>query len=299
MSSLLHNFITELSPTYFLLLATALGSIGLVAGSVAIWLCDGTRDDDLPDDVELPDPYEVAFLTGDAERVSRLVVFDLIERGYVEYSGTRRRFAFFAPSKMWRRSASAPDVNSLTRIQRVAWDWLSVPRLPGQVLHRETGLVNLVRPQCQSLVQRLESQRFLESTRRKLARKLVRGGLSFGMVSLALYRLVTSIILGTGGSFGVILLTSLGLVATSIVCRRVRLSDLGHRRLEFLRVQTNDWEYSASKSLLDQASPQVDRLLQVALFGEVSSTIAVADAGPYASMAQERGQTPAHRASIG
>ncbi|MBS0204038.1 MAG: TIGR04222 domain-containing membrane protein [Planctomycetes bacterium] len=271
MNTLLKNVITELPLAYFLILAVSVGIVGLLAGVVTIWLCDGTRDDDLSGDVEVSDPYEVAFLQGDAERVSRLVVFDLIERGYVEFSGTRRRFAFFAPSKMWRRSATAPEITLLTPLQRVAWDWLAVPRLPGQIAHRQIGLVNLIRPRCESLLQGLNSRRFLETGRRRLARKLVRFGLSFGLVTLALYKLITAIILGTGGSFVVILLTSLGLLATAIVCRRVRLSDLGQRYLEFLRVEMGDWRVSTDELRTMDATPQAERLMQMALFGEVKS----------------------------
>ncbi len=49
MNSLLHNPVIELALPYFLVAFAAFEVIALIAGGVWIWLCDGTRDDDLPD----------------------------------------------------------------------------------------------------------------------------------------------------------------------------------------------------------------------------------------------------------
>ena len=268
MNSLLHNPLSELTLPYFLVLYVGCGVVGLLAGTVLIWLCDGTRDDDLTShSPQTPDPYEVAFLAGGDRNVTRLVVFDLIEKGYLELSGTRRRFAFFAPAKMLRRSTTAPDLSGLTTVQRAAWDWVRTARLPSQILHRHIGLVNQIRPLCQVYVRPLESRRFLETTSHRVACTLVAWAMSFGIVSLGLYKLVASVIAGEGESATLILLMVVGLVCTAINCRRVRLSDLGHRYVESLQMEFGDHDRASSLG----TDVQIERLVQTALFGTVRS----------------------------
>ena len=278
MNSLLHNPLTDLDGPYFLLVYVAIGLVGLIAGAVWIWLCDGTRDDDLPETSRTrPDPYETAFLRGGASQVTRLVVFDLIERGCAELSAPKRRFGLFAPAKRLRRSATAPDLSSLTAIQRAAWNWLAVPRRPSQVFHRHVGLWKQIRPLCQIYVKPLAERRLLETAGRATARTCVAWANSLGLVGLGSYKLVTTAITGQGDSVGLILLMAVGLVGTAIICRRLRLSDLGHRTLESLQLEFGDWNHaslmaeSASSTVAGTADATAERLLRMALFGTVGS----------------------------
>ena len=278
MNSLLHNPLTDLDWAHFLLLYVAFGLVGLIAGAVWIWLCDGTRDDDLPDpSTSLPDPYETAFLRGGTSQVTRLVVFDLTERGYLELSAPKGRFGLFAPTKKLRRSASAPDPSSLTAIQRAAWNWLAVPRRPSQVFHRHIGLLKQIRPLCQVFIKPLTERRLLETAGRATARTCVAWGNSFGLVGLGSYKIVTTAITGQGDSVSLFLLMVVGLIGTAIVCRRLRLSDLGHRSLENLQLEFGDWNHASlmaetgSSTVASTADATAERLLRMALFGTVGS----------------------------
>lgn len=278
MNSLLHNPLTDLDWPHFLLLYVAFGLVGLIAGAVWIWLCDGTRDDDLPDNSStLPDPYEIAYLRGGASQVTRLVVFDLIERGYAELSAPKRRFGLFAAAKKLRRSATAPDPSSLTAIQRAAWNWLAVPRRPTHVFHRHVGLLKQIRLLCQIFVKPLAERRFLETAGRGTARTCVAWGNSLGLVGLGSYKLVTTAITGQGDSVGLILLMAAGLLGAAITCRRLRLSDLGHRSLENLQLEFGDWNHAslmAEAGSSKSGGPEdaaAERLLRMALFGTVGS----------------------------
>ena len=277
MNSLLHNPLTDLDWPHFLLLYVAFGLVGLIAGAVWIWLCDGTRDDDLPDSSPaLPDPYETAFLRGGASQVTRLVVFDLIERGHAELSGPKRRFGLFVPAKKLRRIATAPEPSSLTAIQRAAWNWLAVPRRPTHVFHRHIGLLKQLRPLCQVFIKPLAERRFLETAGRRTARNCVGWANSVGLVGLGSYKLVTTAITGQGDSVGLILLMVAGLIGTAIVCRRLRLSDLGHRSLEHLQLEFGGWNHasqmasSVSSTFADTEAAAAERLQRMALFGSVS-----------------------------
>ena len=278
MNSLLHNPLTDLDWPHFLLLYVAFGLVGLIAGAVWIWLCDGTRDDDLPDTSRTrPDPYETAFLRGGAPQVTRLVVFDLMERGYAELSAPKRRFGLFAAAKKLRRSATAPDLSSLTAIQRAAWNWLAVPRRPSHVFHRHIGLWKQIRPLCQVFVKPLAERRLLETVGRATARTCGAWGNSLGLVGFGSYKLVTTAITGRGDSVGLILLMAVGLIGTAITCRRLRLSDLGHRTLESLQLEFGDWDHaslmaeSGSSQVAVTEEAAAERLLRMALFGSDGS----------------------------
>ncbi len=261
MNAILHNILTDLELPYFLLMYTGIGLVGLTAGAVAIWLCDGTRDVDLPDDDDAIDPYQIAFLKGGVNRVAQLAIFDVIALGYLE-RWSPKGFRLFGAPKMVRRSASASDLSGLSTIQRVAWDWCSRARLLSEVHHRNVGLSKMIATRCDALQAALTAQHYLETSRRQLACKLTKGVLSTALVTLGLYKLVTMAIIGRGESVGLILLMTMGLIGTAIICRRVRLSDLGHRYLIYLELR--DQDVAADALACDRPT---DRLLRMALYG--------------------------------
>jgi uncharacterized protein (TIGR04222 family) len=260
MNALLHNRLTDLELPYFLLLYSAVGIVGLLAGTIAIWLCDGTRDDELPSDDKRPDPYEIAYLKGGLVRVVRLAICDMIDRGYLEY-WSPTRFGFVI-ARMVRRSATAGDVGSLTPIQRAAWNWCASPCRLVHVNHRYVGLSTRLEKLCDGLHSSLVKKRLLESPRRRLACAITRWVLSFVLASLGLYKLVTMAIAGRGESFTLILLIVAGLIGTAIICRQVRLSDLGHRYLIHLELLDQQTE----PRLRSPDELAADRLLHVALY---------------------------------
>lgn len=260
MNALLHNRLTDLELPYFLLLYSAVVVVGLLAGIIAIWLCDGTRDDELPSDDEQPDPYEIAYLKGGVVRVVRLTICDMIDRGYLEY-WSPKRFGFVV-ARMVRRRAGVGDLSSLTPIQRAAWNWCLYPCRMVHVNHRYIGLSTRVEELCGGLHNSLAKKRLLESPRRRLACRVTRWSLSILFVALGLYKLLTMAIAGRGESFTLILLIGAGLSGTAIICRQVRLSDLGHRyliHLELLDQQTEPRLRTAQELA-------TDRLLRVALY---------------------------------
>ena len=282
MNMILHNSVTELPLIYFLMLYAAGSLIGLIAGSLWIWLCDGTRDEDLREDsLGLLDPYEIAFLSGDAKRVARLVVFDLLERGHVELRTSRPWRALFASTELLQRSDSPPMLAELTPIQRAAWNWMSRPRAPREVLHRHLGLVNVIRPLCQVLVRPLTERRLLETGHRRSMCRVVRWTLTDGLVGMGLYKLITAAIAGHDETFGLILMMVVGWLFTAAICRPQRLSDLGQRTLDRLEMEYGDGNHawlmsertaeSKSSRFAEAAgfAGNADRLVAMALFGTV------------------------------
>jgi len=282
MNSLLHNPLTELPLPYFLVAFAAFEVIGLIAGGLWIWLCDGTRDDDLPDvAAEQFDPYEVAFLQGGAPQVTRLAVFDLIERGVVTLSSTGRRLWLFQRRPMLRRASPAPDVSGLTAIQRATWNWVATPRRPVDLLHRRVGLLKHITPLCESLMPPLANRRLLETPGRRSAQWLVGRTLIVAFVGVGLYKLITMAILGQGEFVALLLLMLAGVVSTRIICQSRRLSVLGFRYLEHLQLERGDWTHASlmaddphrsrtdAARIVDTTQSPASRLLDMALFGQL------------------------------
>lgn len=274
MNSLLHNPFTELALPYFLVAFAAFEVIALIAGGLWIWLCDGTRDDDLPDvDPESLDPYEIAYLQGGAPQVTRLVVFDLIEQGVLTLSNGKPRLFLFPGKPLLRRTDPAPDLENLNAIQRAAWNWTAVPRQPSELMHRRVGLLTQVAPLCAPLMKSLADRRLLETAGRRHARLLVSRLLFAAFVGLGLYKLITMVILGHGEVVSLLLLILAGLVSTRIICHPRRLSVLGYRYLECLQLERGDWDHSSLmaadqvQSIKDTSPAHATQLLDMALFG--------------------------------
>lgn len=259
MNELIHNFLTDMPLPYFLAMYGACSLIAILAGSFWIWLCDGTRDEDLSDELALlQDPYEVAYLSGHARRVTLLGIFDLVERGYLERLSSHRRL-LLVRVKYLRRCSPQPSLDELTPIQCGIWKWFERPRSEREVLDRQTGLLKVVEPLCQELIEPLQKQRLLETPLRSTMRRLVGWTLAVGIVGLGFYKLITSIIAGHPETFCLLLMITVGLAFTAIICRPQRLSDLGHRVLDRLLARNGERPFNN------------DRLLTMALFGSVES----------------------------
>lgn len=270
MSKFIHNTLTDMPLLYFLALYGACSLIGLLVGSFWIWLCDGTRDEDLPDDVSfLKDPYRIALLSGNARRVTQLAVFDLLEQGYIQRLASRRRL-LLVRIKYLQRSAQPPSLESLTPIQRAVWDWLQRPRRESEILCHESSLLKVVEPLCPALASPLRDHRLLETTLRSIMRPLVGWILGLGIVSVGLYKWIASIMAGHPETFCLLLMMVVGLAFTAIICRTQRLSDLGLRVLERLRVQFEE------SDLASRGSPQTGRhrMIAMALSGSAGTNAA-------------------------
>src|SRR3712207_6649261 len=101
MSWLIHNPIGDMYGPHFLLLYGIVIIATLVACKLAsIW---AERSMALPPLLipSQPDPYEIAYLRGGTNEVTRLAIFDLLQRGYLEMNEE--------PGKSEQRIAQAPD----------------------------------------------------------------------------------------------------------------------------------------------------------------------------------------------
>jgi uncharacterized protein (TIGR04222 family) len=81
-------------------------------------------------EIDITDPYEIAHLRGGEKEVLKLMLFDLIERGYLEIQQTG--------NSLWRSyqvvlSSSHPPLERLSRAEREITDLLEQPLSPAEI----------------------------------------------------------------------------------------------------------------------------------------------------------------------
>ena len=238
MTHLWDNSLAILQMPYFVFLLTAFGIAGLIVGGAWIWLCDPTRDHDLPDaSPDAWDPYEMAWLRCGAAGVMRVVIFDLLQRKMLEQYRPAKWLGLIGRKPRLRQIPIAVDSPSLTHLQQTAWTWFATPRLSRDIVDPKTGLTPIIAPLCGSYVKRLEERQMLETAAHKAVRRAVAWTMSLGILAIGLYLLLAAVLTEQHALFPLIAMMVAGFLSTAIVCRETRLSNLGQRFLEQLRLE--------------------------------------------------------------
>ena len=76
------------------------------------------------------DPYEIAYLKGGKNEVTRAVIFELIRRGWL-YVGGRESIEYL------ERSPAHPDPGDLSLMERNVFSWIDDCRTLDQILSAE------------------------------------------------------------------------------------------------------------------------------------------------------------------
>jgi uncharacterized protein (TIGR04222 family) len=264
MNWLLHNPIADMPGPSFL------GFYGCVVVATLLWCWWRARKLDptgemppMPLPAE-PDPLEVAYLKGGANETTRVTVFDLIQRGYLEIHEPSRALGLFKREKQIRRAAKALDPRLLSPVERTVYAGFSTPQTAAEVF-RSSGLPGCVEAVCQKYQEGLQAENLLfpEEQRNKVYLLSGRGALV--MLGLAGYKLFVALEKGRHNVAFLIIMAVLSCLLLAVVCRPPRQSKRGRDYLARLE--------SVFERLKAQAywttGPQADALLlmSVALFG--------------------------------
>ena len=260
------NSITNMCGPDFLILYGAVIAVTLF---VCWWLarsCDRTGELPQLPFAEAPDPYEIAYLRGGENEVTRLVVFDLIQCGCLE--------VVEEPKKWWQSKAEPqlaqvpnhPDWGHLSPIQREAFDSFASPRKASEIF-AEVAIPSRIQRYCHVYEERLQSEQLSCPAEVKSA------ALGFGLIGVAIvlglggYKLVAA--LGQG-HFNVLFLLLMGLVASAIliwVCKPPRLSKRGKEYVAGLEQAFSGLKESGTIVSLSASTHDPALLLSVGLFG--------------------------------
>lgn len=250
--NILHNPLAEMYGPHFLLLYTIVILITLVA---CWWsVKDPTENLPLPLIPIHPDPYEIAYLRGGEKQTTQVIVFDLIQRGYLQVS-----------KKSIERSPVHPNEEKLTPIEREVFDWLSSPRTVNQIMSRYSLPTNM-QQHCQVYQQRLQDRKLLYQAEWQTEAQQV--GFIGGAIILGLggYKLLAALINGHHNVAFLIIIAVFSAIALRFIAFKSppHLSTRGKNYLQRLQEVFNQLKQKAKNGVLPSTR---DYDLLVALFG--------------------------------
>lgn len=245
------NPIANMYGFHFLLFYGFLITVTLL---VSLWSVrrDSTANLPLPLVPSNPDPYEIAYLRGGENEVTRLVIFDLVQDGYLQINQDRIE-----------RSLNFPDPIHLFTIEREVFNWFSSPRSVEEVF--QSSLPVNVKKHCTVYEQHLLNDQLLfPKTAKEIANRVAKTGM-FIILGLGGYKLLIALL---KGHFNVMLLIVMGIISSiilAIISQPPRLSQRGQAYLKRLQQTFERFKTQVFPSTPD--GTEFNILLPLALFG--------------------------------
>ena len=211
----------------------------------------------LPIPSKKPDPIAVAYLRGGAWEVFRVVMVDLLRRGYLRQDTSGKAATI-------TQTESTPPSEALSSLEQVVYRRFEVPR-KAQDVFLSNQVKNEVEEQCKPVEEELaEAHLLTPKDRRVLASRLGWAG-ALLILALGAYKLGVALWHGRTNVLFLIGLDVVGLIALAVICSLPRASQRGREYLKSL--QTAFSEYKTPSSLPDPQLAATILPLSVGLFG--------------------------------
>ena len=143
MNWLLHNVVADLYGPYFLLFYGTVIVVLIVACFRSIRAVDRTRDLEPPEIPAKLDPYEVAYLRGGENEVTRVAIASMIQRGLLRIVEEKK---WLTTSKKIDRGRE-PGRRELAPIEAIVWKWSGFPADP-QAIFQSSGIPRVIAKAC-------------------------------------------------------------------------------------------------------------------------------------------------------
>ncbi|MBD2436677.1 TIGR04222 domain-containing membrane protein [Nostoc sp. FACHB-110] len=243
MDTLLHNFVADMyGPNFLLLYGVVIIATLLLCGGL---VQDPTKNQPLPLIPAEPDPYEVAYLRSQATGIAHLVLFNLIQQGYLQLS-----------KQTISQASNHPDISNLQPVERQVLEKISEPTTAKTSLWLATECVQLF---CKAYQEKLDDEQLLYGA--KWQEWNINVGLVGAMLIFGLGGYKLLIALGKGHhnvGFLIIMGVSSIIYLLWYVSQHKFLSHLGKRYLQQLQTTFKQ---------LRETSIVNNNLLVLALFG--------------------------------
>lgn len=273
MGWLFQNPVANLPGPWFLMLFAVVAVSGLIAAGVILMLFDETRDRENLAVPAAPDPYEIAYLRGGTPEVTRLAVFDLLQRRVIELADKEKWLGVLAQGKELKRGSVQLDSSRDGSLLLVAGSWFNTSRKPEEIYGKSDSLVKQLEPLCESYESRLKERDLLETDGHQSTRHFAGGVLTVGLLGLAAFKSTAAVMTGHFNVGFLILFTVASLIGTAVVCRKKRLSHLGRRYLKQLQLAfaslKSVGKYPTSNSSTEEQGMNPALLVAMGLFGIV------------------------------
>lgn len=215
-----------------------------------------------------PNPQEIAYLRGGENEVTRLVIFDLIQRGYLQVQENKIE-----------RSPNNPDLLNLSSLETEIFRFFATLKTVSKIFN--SGLLAKVKEYFVDCERQLQNQQILFSEETK---NLVRHISSLGtsvILGLGGYKLVISLIKGRSNVGFLIVMAIFSITFLYAICQTPRLTQRGKTYLK--RLQQAFGQLKQQTTTIDSSfDPQNSNLsLLVAVFG-----VSVLAGTPFSSISQ-------------
>ena len=281
MNWFLHNAVADLYGPYFLLFYAAAIVALIVAARRSIRSADRTLDLGPPEIPAKLDPYQVAYLRGGANEVTRVAIASLTQRGLLCIEEEQRRRSTVRKIGRGRE----PEAKELLPVEAAVWDWDLYPANAGKLFGRR-GVTARVKELCAPYELELAEEGLLSPGEqiKPLALRLWLSGLAI-LLLLGAYKLVVAHAKGHSNVALLYVLMIFGAIAYSIACLATpRLSRRGKVYIERLKQAFGglgsqldaygDWAVKPDvarradrKTMVGAAAAAPDCLLMLGVFG--------------------------------
>ena len=255
MDWLSNNPVANMYGPSFLLLYFGFILAVIIGCRLAVRRSDSTSGE-LPPPISVnPDPYEIAYLRGGPNEVARLVIFDLVRLGYVEFE-----------SKGIRRAQDHPDPGQLNELQKAVFDKITVTSTPLDLFKKEK-VGEIVRHFCFDYENHLRKERLLAEPDAH-ARSMTTWGFGAALIlGLGVYKLLAAMERDLPNVWFMIIMGGLSILILYGVVRPHRLSARGRAYLERLQAAFIRLKVKARSMSKSAAAADPSTLLLVGLFG--------------------------------
>jgi uncharacterized protein (TIGR04222 family) len=273
MDWLIDNPIAKMYGPHFLIFYSIVVAITLYISWRRVRNADWTATTSLPPIPSTFDPYELAYLRGGENEVTRATIFALLQKEFLIIKDINKE-------QYIEQTSPNPDRHQLSTIERRVYDWFTTRRTTKDIFGTD-GLASHLKPFCNGYEQRLQSERLLTPNEVKRISKRTFAIGALVIIGLGSYKFTAAIINGFYNVFLLMIIGGAGLFILIQICNQPRMSNRGVQYLKRLQLA-----FENLKSVPNTTSPimgAVDpTLLLIGLFG--IGAIADAAYDPYRQM---------------
>lgn len=248
MEFLLDNPLAAMEGPLFLLFYGIVAAGSIAALAVLKSQADTTRKLPTPSIPPQIDPFEIAYLRGGGNEMSRAVVFSLVKKGLIEIvtEGSQSEI---------KRSAAVPAGQPpLGELERRALNWFYTARQPKDVFEPHGGLAADLENFAEQYRVSLEDRGMLIGSSIENKYRPVKWAIVLGLGGLALYKITAALLNGYSSVFFLVLLGIFSVLTAARVGKLPRLTNYGKSYLERLQTAFDDLKYQSQSPYIQTNS---------------------------------------------
>ncbi len=255
MNFLTDNFIANMHGPEFLTFFALAVMVVYVISAIVLRILNPARRLAPPSITNDPNPYEIAYLRGGENEVLRLLVLELIQRGYLRTEDARIVAA-----------TAGPDPRHLEDLPKIVYEHLAGSQMNAKEMF-ESDLPGIVKRACEPFEENFSSESLILNDQALRLRWRVGIPAAIAIAALSGYKLCVALSRGRTNIEFLVIMTAVALVLLAVVCAAAlpRLTSRGKEYLADLRVAFNQLKPTSHYTTATAMDPHL--LLLAGIFG--------------------------------